>query len=170
ELLEFLDLSCNELSGGIPPSISNLPSLGMLNLSNNCLEGHIPTGNQLQTLADPSIYGNNQGLCGFPLSVCEPTSGERAEDHTKLGDLGLCYSVILGTVFGFWLWFGALFFLDVDAATLAAKYLGGGCLQCGPGRSSSGILSSPTTGELVLCRLAGVVSPTLLGSKGASEK
>uniref|UniRef100_A0A453JAX2 Leucine-rich repeat-containing N-terminal plant-type domain-containing protein n=2 Tax=Aegilops tauschii TaxID=37682 RepID=A0A453JAX2_AEGTS len=112
ELLEFLDLSCNELSGGIPPSISNLPSLGMLNLSNNCLEGHIPTGNQLQTLADPSIYGNNQGLCGFPLSVCEPTSGERAEDHTKLGDLGLCYSVILGTVFGFWLWFGALFFLE----------------------------------------------------------
>lgn len=84
----------------------------MLNLSNNHLWGRIPTGNQLQTLADPSIYGNNQGLCGFPLSACEPTSGEGAEDHAKLGDLGLCYSVILGIIFGFWLWFGALFFLE----------------------------------------------------------
>ncbi|KAM3262692.1 hypothetical protein ACQJBY_053055 [Aegilops geniculata] len=112
ELLEFLDLSCNELSGGIPLSISNLLALGVLNLSNNHLQGRIPTGNQLQTLADPSIYGNNLGLCGFPLSPCEPTLGEGTEDHTKLGELGMCYSVVLGVVSGFWLWFGALFFLE----------------------------------------------------------
>jgi hypothetical protein len=110
ELLESLDLSWNELSGTIPPSISNLQTLGMLNLSNNLLRGHIPTGNQLQTLVDPSIYCNNQGLCGFPLSTC---LDEGAEDHKEHGDdVWLCYSVILGTVFGFWLWFGALFYLQ----------------------------------------------------------
>ena len=65
-----------------------------------------------EALTDPSIYGNNLGLCGFPLSACEPTLGQGAGDHKELRDLGLCYSVILGIVFGFWLWFGALFFLE----------------------------------------------------------
>ena len=114
ELLDFLDLSCNELSGTIPPSISNLRSLGVLNLSNNHLWGRIPTGDQLQTLVDPSIYGSNPGLCGFPLlNVCEPTLDQGAEVHKELrGDMWLWYSVILGIVSGFWLWFGALLFLQ----------------------------------------------------------
>ncbi|KAF7062667.1 hypothetical protein CFC21_069242 [Triticum aestivum] len=113
ELLDFLDLSCNELSGTIPPSISNLRSLGVLNLSNNHLWGRIPTGDQLQTFVDPSIYGNNPGLCGFPLlNVCEPTLDQGAEVRKELRDLGLWYSVILGFVFGFWIWFGTLFFLE----------------------------------------------------------
>jgi hypothetical protein len=112
-LLEFLDLSCNELSRAIPPSISNLLSLGVLNLSNNRLQGSIPTGNQLQTLIDPSIYGNNPGLCGFPLSACEHTLDERTEGHEDLRDTTwLCYSAILGVAFGFWLWFGALSFVQ----------------------------------------------------------
>ena len=110
ELLESLDLSWNELSGTIPPSISNFQALGMLNLSNNHLSGNIPTGNQLQTLVDPSIYGNNIGLCGSPLSTC---LDEGTEDHKEHGDdVGLYYSVILGTIFGFWFWFGALFFIE----------------------------------------------------------
>jgi hypothetical protein len=110
ELLESLDFSWNELSGTIPPSISNLESLGMLNLSNNLLRGHIPTGNQLQTLVDPSIYGNNLGLCGFPLIICLEEGTEDRKEHGD--DVWLFYSVILGTVFGFWLWLGALFFIE----------------------------------------------------------
>ena len=63
---------------------------------------------------DPSIYGGNTGLRGFPLSSCEHTSGEGIpEGHGGLGDITwLCYSVIPSTVFGSWLWFGALFFLQ----------------------------------------------------------
>ncbi|MFS7975565.1 putative transferase [Helianthus anomalus] len=62
-----LDLSGNELGGMIPPSIAALTFLSYLNLSNNNLSGQIPTGNQLQTLIDPSIYVGNKDLCGPPL-------------------------------------------------------------------------------------------------------
>jgi len=110
-LLESLDLSWNELSGAIPQSISNLSCLSTLNLSNNHLWGEIPTGRQLRTLDDPSIYGNNLGLCGFPLSVAcsNRDKSEMIEDHKEF--TWLCYSVILGIVFGFWLFFGALVFM-----------------------------------------------------------
>ncbi|KAI3760225.1 hypothetical protein L1987_50616 [Smallanthus sonchifolius] len=65
--LNSLDFSGNELSGFIPPSIATLNFLSHLNLSNNNLSGRIPTGNQLQTLIDPSIYAGNKDLCGAPL-------------------------------------------------------------------------------------------------------
>lgn len=69
--LESLDLSRNEFSGSIPLSLSKLNALSHLNLSINKLSGRIPSGNQLQTLNDPSIYSGNDGLCGIPLSkIC----------------------------------------------------------------------------------------------------
>ncbi|XP_027184314.1 receptor-like protein EIX2 [Coffea eugenioides] len=68
--LETLDVSTNELNGEIPPSLSGLNSLSSLNLSYNKLSGPIPSGNQLQTLTDPSIYEGNIGLCGKPLNSC----------------------------------------------------------------------------------------------------
>jgi hypothetical protein len=87
--------------------------LNTVNLSNNLLSGEIPRGSQLQTLNDPSIYCNNQGLCGPPLSnactnnssIATPVGGPK-EHHQ---DLWLYYSVIAGVVFGFWIWFGVLF-------------------------------------------------------------
>ena len=110
-LLESLDLSWNELSGVIPQSISNLPCLSTLNLSNYHLWGEIPTGSQLQTLVDPSIYGNNLGLCGFPLSA-ECSDGHKSEMTDDREEVTwLYYSAILGFVFGFWLWSGALVFM-----------------------------------------------------------
>ncbi|XP_027177222.1 receptor-like protein EIX2 [Coffea eugenioides] len=64
--LEALDLSMNAF-GAIPETLSDLYSLSFLNLSHNTLSGPIPSGNQLQTLTDPSIYEGNSGLCGKPL-------------------------------------------------------------------------------------------------------
>ncbi|XBH61802.1 hypothetical protein VPH35_116186 [Triticum aestivum] len=120
KLLESLDLSWNKLSGPIPPSMSNLKFLSSLNLSNNRLSGEIPTGSQLQTLDDPSIYSDNLGLCGPPLNfACTNSSGTTTpadgakEHHHELDTLWLYYSVIAGTVFGFWVWFGALFFCKI---------------------------------------------------------
>jgi len=37
-------------------------------LSYNNLSGRIPTGYQLQTLDDPSVYNENYDFCGPPLS------------------------------------------------------------------------------------------------------
>ncbi|PWA35836.1 leucine-rich repeat protein [Artemisia annua] len=54
--LNSLDFSENRLTGKTPASMASLNFLGHLNLSHNNLSGQIPTGNQLQTLTDPSIY------------------------------------------------------------------------------------------------------------------
>ncbi|KAF6992102.1 hypothetical protein CFC21_009129 [Triticum aestivum] len=115
--MESLDFSWNELLGPIPSSISDLMYLSSLNLSNNLLSGEIPDGNQLQTLNDPSIYSNNQGLCGHALSIActNGSSGTTTpygvkEHHHELDVVWLYYSVVAGIVFGFWLWFGTLVF------------------------------------------------------------
>ncbi|KAL6325055.1 hypothetical protein AAG906_022263 [Vitis piasezkii] len=74
--LETLDLSRNKLSGPIPMSMASITFLAHLNLSHNNLSGKIPTGNQLQTLIDPSIYQGNLALCGFPLTnECHDNNG-----------------------------------------------------------------------------------------------
>ncbi|XP_058076102.1 receptor-like protein EIX2 [Magnolia sinica] len=83
-LLESLDFSKNQLSGTIPPSMSSLTFLSYLNLSNNNLSGKIPSGNQLQTLQDPSIYMSNNDLCGLPLTdKCD--SDETSQSPMPIG-------------------------------------------------------------------------------------
>ncbi|GMP93170.1 hypothetical protein CsSME_00043120 [Camellia sinensis var. sinensis] len=89
--LESLDLSRNKLSGPIPPSLSSLSYLSHLNMSFNNLSGRIPTGNQLQTLNDPSIYIGNDGLCGAPLlnSCLDNKSSDgdhKHADESKVAD------------------------------------------------------------------------------------
>ncbi|XBH75741.1 hypothetical protein VPH35_102476 [Triticum aestivum] len=108
--LEILDLSSNQLFGNIPQSITRLSGLNTLNVSNNLLSGKIPTGNQIQTLTDPSIYSNNSGLCGFPLNIsCTNTSLAPDERNGEEEDHWMYYCVIAGIVSGLWLWFGMLF-------------------------------------------------------------
>nr|XP_027100685.1 receptor-like protein EIX2 isoform X2 [Coffea arabica] len=86
--LETLDLSMNELRGEIPPSLSSIYSLSSLNLSYNKLSGPIPSGNQLQTLNDPSIYEGNIGLCGKPLLNSCPADESPTENGPVLDDKG----------------------------------------------------------------------------------
>ena len=65
--IESLDLSNNNLSGGIPTGIATLSFLSVLNLSFNHLVGQIPTGTQIQSFEADSFEGN-EGLCGPPLT------------------------------------------------------------------------------------------------------
>ncbi|KAL7608190.1 hypothetical protein Lser_V15G10203 [Lactuca serriola] len=110
-----LHLSRNELTGVIPQSMAALNFLSHLNLSHNNFSGRIPTGNQLQTLIDPSIYAGNEDLCGPPLPkncsnhqdpiTHEPTKihpdKDKADDEPKEAWLfGL--DIIRGFATGFW--------------------------------------------------------------------
>ena len=74
--LEWLDLSSNMLTGNIPRQLVDITSLEVLNLSENCLVGPIPIGNQFNTFANVSYFGN-LGLCGFPLTkTCDNVGGQ----------------------------------------------------------------------------------------------
>ncbi|XP_074282138.1 receptor-like protein EIX1 [Silene latifolia] len=112
--VESLDLSNNNLSGTIPQSLSSISWLGKLNLSNNNLHGPIPTGNQLQTLDDPSIYAGNSGLCGFPLpnnctelapsltNVNLITGKDDVKKEDKYDKMWFILAVMSGVATGFW--------------------------------------------------------------------
>ncbi|KAG2711606.1 hypothetical protein I3760_04G084200 [Carya illinoinensis] len=113
--LESLDFSRNQLSGSIPRSMSALTSLSHLNLSSNDLSGQIPSGNQLQTLDDPSIYTGNPLLCGFPLPKCAsaeppPPSNEGTDEGNVSETEWLYISMSAGYVTGLWGVLGVMMF------------------------------------------------------------
>ncbi|PWA49027.1 leucine-rich repeat protein [Artemisia annua] len=105
-----LDFSSNELIGTIPPSIASLNFLSHLNLSHNNLSGRIPTGNQLQTLTDPSIYAANKDLCGAPLpkncfnheDTTTDTSKNKHEDANEHKKVWFYLITVRGFATGFW--------------------------------------------------------------------
>nr|XP_028965106.1 receptor-like protein EIX1 [Malus domestica] len=107
-LMLIVDVGYNNLSGQIPQSLSSLTSLSYLNLSYNNLGGRIPSGNQLQTLEDPSIYEGNLLLCGVPLSTKCPGddtfTATDAKDSNEDGNDKLWFyvSMALGFTVGFW--------------------------------------------------------------------
>ncbi|KAH7854434.1 hypothetical protein Vadar_013790 [Vaccinium darrowii] len=81
----------NRLSGIIPQSISGLNFLSHLNLSYN-LSRRIPTGNQLQTLDDPSSsYLGNSELCGVPLQ--RNFSGDEKSQPPTTTAVLLCHGI-----------------------------------------------------------------------------
>ncbi|PRQ54241.1 putative non-specific serine/threonine protein kinase [Rosa chinensis] len=107
EFIETLDLSINQLSGSIPPSMVSLTFLSHLNLSYNNLSGKIPTGNQFNSLVDPSIYEGNAALCGFPLPDCQVNGGtpqgpSGGGEDNGFEMLGFIISMVIGFVIGFW--------------------------------------------------------------------
>ncbi|XVF32014.1 hypothetical protein REPUB_Repub17cG0044900 [Reevesia pubescens] len=90
-----LDLSSNSFSGDIPPNLANCSFLNILKLDHNNLTGQIPAelsllgriktfsvANNLLTGPIPNFpvslsadsFGNNPGLCGKPLDLCQSTS------------------------------------------------------------------------------------------------
>ncbi|XP_072952025.1 receptor-like protein EIX2 [Typha angustifolia] len=112
--LESLDLSNNELYGEIPPTLSALTFLSYLNLSYNNLSGRIPSGQQLQTLDDPSIYEGNNDLCGPPISKNCSGDGTTLNDPLEQEDGNEMSSFYLTTGLGFavglWVVIGPLLF------------------------------------------------------------
>ncbi|KAJ0900619.1 putative non-specific serine/threonine protein kinase [Helianthus annuus] len=116
--LNSLDFSDNQLTGTIPPSIAALNFLSWMNLSYNKLSGRIPTGNQLQTLDDPSIYAGNRDLCGAPLpnNCSNPenppakTSKNKYKKANGLRKVWFYLDITCGFATGFWGIIGVLAF------------------------------------------------------------
>ncbi|GKV43691.1 hypothetical protein SLEP1_g50952 [Rubroshorea leprosula] len=118
ENLESLDFSQNGLSGTIQNSMSSLTKLSHLNLSYNNLLRPIPTGYQLQTLEDPTIYVGNPQLCGAPLlKKCSndvlppPIDNFKDNNEGALTRMWFYIVVMLGFVIGFWGVMGTLIFV-----------------------------------------------------------
>ncbi|XP_076910937.1 receptor-like protein EIX2 [Bidens hawaiensis] len=115
--LNSLDFSDNQFTGMIPSSIASLNFLSSLNLSQNNLSGQIPTGNQLQTLTDPSIYASNKELCGAPLpNNCSnhenppTTSKNKYKESNKPKKVWFYFDIMCGFATGFWSIIGVLLF------------------------------------------------------------
>ncbi|XP_020103549.1 probable LRR receptor-like serine/threonine-protein kinase At4g36180 isoform X2 [Ananas comosus] len=112
--LESLDLSMNELNGTIPQSITALTSLSSLNLSYNNLSGRIPSGDQMQTLVDPTIYAGNPYLCGPPISkTCfgnEITYTPEKKHSGGVKNIEIYLGMGLGFLVGLWAVYGILLF------------------------------------------------------------
>nr|KAJ0195492.1 hypothetical protein LSAT_V11C700373080 [Lactuca sativa] len=64
--LESLDMSWNKLTRDIPSTLTNLPFLSSFNLSYNQLEGRIPTGSQFQTFQQWRTLLGARGGHGLP--------------------------------------------------------------------------------------------------------
>ncbi|KAL4012346.1 hypothetical protein IC575_029446 [Cucumis melo] len=117
--LETLDLSQNHLSGRIPDSLASLNFLTHLNMSFNNLTGKIPTGNQIQTLEDPSIYEGNPSLCGPPLKIKCPGDensnntpiSTRDEEDGKENDSEMLLGFYISVAIGFPVGLNILFFI-----------------------------------------------------------
>jgi Leucine-rich repeat (LRR) protein len=68
--IQILNLSNNDVTGIVPDSIIVLPTLEILDLSSNHLTGHLPLLPTNSNLNNPSFFEGNDGLCGYPLSLC----------------------------------------------------------------------------------------------------
>ncbi|KAJ4789516.1 LRR receptor-like serine/threonine-protein kinase GSO1 [Rhynchospora pubera] len=115
--IESLDLSRNHLTGPIPESLTKLTFLSYLNLSYNNLSGKLPTGNQLSSFTDPSVYTGNQYLCGFPLPDCPIRSIPppfRSEEENQSSDKGMLFyfGLSAGYLFGLWVSWCVLLFKE----------------------------------------------------------
>ncbi|XP_072977242.1 receptor-like protein EIX2 isoform X2 [Typha angustifolia] len=118
-----MDLSGNNLSGVIPEEIGAVRQLRNLNFSGNHLVGmipekigRIPSGNQLDTFNDPSIYKGNAYLCGPPSGkncsgdTAAPNSTSNYANGSETSMWWLYLGMGVGFVAGFWGVYAVLLF------------------------------------------------------------
>ncbi|XP_066317801.1 receptor like protein 22-like isoform X2 [Miscanthus floridulus] len=114
--LTAIDISDNALEGNIPTSIGNLLSLHVLNMSHNAFTGQIPPQLGSITALESLDLSSNMlsGLCGPPLSKkCGP-SDIPSETHLKNSSHGVDVVLFLFVGVGFGVGFAAAILLKLD--------------------------------------------------------
>uniref|UniRef100_A0A8R7QQP8 Protein kinase domain-containing protein n=1 Tax=Triticum urartu TaxID=4572 RepID=A0A8R7QQP8_TRIUA len=95
--LLVLDLSSNNLSGGIPQFLGNLKGISALNLSFNSFEGEVPKHGAFLNATAISITGND-GLCGgIPQLKLPPCSNHTIKKASR--KLVVIISICSATLF-----------------------------------------------------------------------
>ncbi|XP_066317741.1 receptor like protein 22-like isoform X2 [Miscanthus floridulus] len=114
--LTAIDISDNALEGNIPTLIGNLLSLHVLNMSHNAFTGQIPPQLGSITALESLDLSSNMlsGLCGPPLSKkCGP-SDIPSETHLKNSSHGVDVVLFLFVGVGFGVGFAAAILLKLD--------------------------------------------------------
>ncbi|KAJ0246864.1 Leucine-rich repeat-containing protein [Hirschfeldia incana] len=71
-----MDLAGNIIAGGVPESLAKLTHLKILDLSDNHLTGSIPSDKVLRSMGKQA-YEGNANLCGLPLKPCAGYSSRK---------------------------------------------------------------------------------------------
>uniref|UniRef100_A0A8R7QLQ7 Leucine-rich repeat-containing N-terminal plant-type domain-containing protein n=1 Tax=Triticum urartu TaxID=4572 RepID=A0A8R7QLQ7_TRIUA len=103
--LQLLDLSSNHFTSTIPATLNNLHFL-KFNISNNDLEGSIPTVGQLSTFPDSSFDGNPK-LCG--LMIVNHCGSAEAASESIISREQIGSKVIFAIAFGAFFGVGVLY-------------------------------------------------------------
>ncbi|KAH7365300.1 hypothetical protein KP509_18G019600 [Ceratopteris richardii] len=106
ELLEILDLSNNSLNGSIPSYLATLKNIKVLNLQNNNLSGTIPTS-LLQRRQASSLsfeFSGNPHLCDPMSTQCAPSTETRQSQKSRttiIVGISVAGILLLGVAVGF---------------------------------------------------------------------
>lgn len=105
QFLNYLFLQNNRLTGAIPASLANLPRLTEFDVSNNNLAGDIPVFLG-QKINSSLAYGENPGLCGFPVNDktgCSVGGGSKKNTGLIVGvAIGAVVAVLIVVAIAVW--------------------------------------------------------------------
>lgn len=92
-----MDLAGNIIAGGVPETLAKLPHLKVLDLSDNSLAGSIPSDKVFRSMGKEA-YEGNANLCGLPLKPCAAAYSSRKLASVLIACLVSFVIIVAGTL------------------------------------------------------------------------